>query len=140
MVVMVEKNRETFAKLKENIDALGCGDRTRAVMADALSAHVLAEAPRPVDLLFVDPPYELMEDATRRAKVLRQMQNLLPAMAEESFAVLRCPVSPEHEDLTIEGWAGPEPHFYGKEKWILLYEPVAAAAKRAETNEKSDPA
>lgn len=134
-VVMVEKSRDTFRKLKENIEALGCGDRARAVQADALSSHILAEAPRPVDLLFVDPPYELMEDPKRRERVLRQMANLLPAMAEESFAVLRSPVGPEEVDLQIEGWAGPEPHFYGKEKWILLYEPAGAAAKRASTND-----
>lgn len=139
MVVMVEKSRDTFLKLKENIEALGCGDRARAIQADALSPHILAEAPRPVDLLFVDPPYELMEDEKRREKVLRQMANLLPAMAQESFAVLRSPIGPEQVDLTIDGWAGPEPHFYGTEKWILLYEPTATAAKRAESKDDSSP-
>ena len=123
-VVLIEKSRETFKRLQQNIESLGCGDRARAVHGDALSPHIAGSAPRPIDLLFVDPPYVLMTDERSRTRVLEQITRLQPIMAHPAFAVLRSPIGPDDADLTISGWNGPEVHHYGAQRWILLYEPV----------------
>jgi len=86
---------------------------------------VLNEAPQPVDLLFVDPPYRLMDDSGQRRRVLQQISTCRRVMADRSFCVLRSPIGPDEADLAIPGWNGPEPHRYGKGKWVLLYEPAA---------------
>ena len=126
-VVMVEQNRQTHEHLVANIDTLGCGDRAEAVLGDALSEHILFRAPRPVDLLFVDPPYPLMTDPASRGRVLAQIERCATILAEPSFVILRSPLGPDDVDLTIPGFAGPEPHDYGRDKWVLLYQPISDA-------------
>ncbi len=124
-VVMVEQNRQTHEHLKHNIETLGCGDRAEAILADALSDHILFRAPRPVDLLFVDPPYPLMADDATRPHVFAQIERCRAVLADRSFVILRSPLGPDEIDLTIDGFAGPEAHDYGRDKWVLLYQPRA---------------
>ena len=62
-VVMIERDREVFRYLEHNIETLKCGDRVIAIQADALGPTALARSPKPVDLVFMDPPYELAPDA-----------------------------------------------------------------------------
>ncbi|MCA9284042.1 MAG: RsmD family RNA methyltransferase [Phycisphaerales bacterium] len=124
-VVMVERSREVLRLAQANIDALGCGDRVRAVQADALGPAALAESPRPLDVLFVDPPYAFMEDERRRASVLDQVARCRELMAEKAFVVLRSPIDPSDAALAIEGFAGPEVHRYGAGMYALLYMPRA---------------
>jgi 16S rRNA (guanine(966)-N(2))-methyltransferase RsmD len=122
-VLMVERNRESYATLKENIDLLGCGDRAEAMAGDALSPLVIARAPAPVHVVFVDPPYSMMENAPERARVLVALEQLRPIMAERSWLVLRTPALPADARLAIPGFAGPETHEYGGEKFVHLYMP-----------------
>ncbi len=125
-VVLVEHNRRIFDMLQQNIDALGCGDRAEAVLGDALGRTALLRAPRPVDVAFVDPPYELMQKREQRRRVLEQIERLKDILAERSFVVLRTPFGPsDDEPLKIEGFAGPEPHRHSKDMWVLLYEPIS---------------
>lgn len=123
-VVMVERDSEIFGLLEENVAALGCGGRVTAVQMDALSHAVLLRAPEPVDVVFIDPPYALMEEETSRQRVLDQAARCRTVMADSSFLVLRSPQGPEKIDLAVEGLAGPEPHRYGLGMWVLLYAPT----------------
>lgn len=121
-VLMVERNAATCRILKRNIETLGCGDRARAMQADALGALVLERAPRPVDLVFVDPPYDMMKDERSRARVLAQVERCRSIMADRGFVVLRSPVGPDVVG-PVPGFAGPEAHRYRTDMWVLLYEP-----------------
>jgi 16S rRNA (guanine(966)-N(2))-methyltransferase RsmD len=124
-VLMVEKSVKTFRVLRSNIEALGCGDRARALLGDALGPGCLASAPRPCELVFCDPPFELMHDKRRRARVLEQLARCRGVMAPRGYAVLRSPLGPE--DLgAIPGLEGPEAHRYTREMWVLIYQPAAA--------------
>ena len=127
-VVLVEMNPQTHSHLVENIETLGCGDRAEAVLGDALSEHILFRAPKPVDLMFVDPPYPMMADETSRARVFEQIERCRVVLAEQSFVILRSPVGPNDADMSIPGYDGPEPHDYGRDKWVLLYQPSAEQA------------
>lgn len=122
-VVMVERSREVLRLLEANIEALRCGDRARAVQADALGPAALAASPRPLDLLFVDPPYALMEDPRRRSSVFAQIARCREFLQERSFVVLRSPIDPAEQSHAIEGFEGPEVHKYGQEMYVLLYMP-----------------
>jgi 16S rRNA (guanine966-N2)-methyltransferase len=122
-VVCVERDREVFRCLERNIARLGCGDRVKAIQGDALAAATLASAPRPVDVVFLDPPYELMEDPPRRRKVLEQAARCREVMAEKSFLVLRTPIDLPEDERTLAGLDGPEVHSYGNTMFVYLYMP-----------------
>ena len=123
-VLMVERDAKVFRVLQQNIELLDCGDRARAIQADALAQTCLMRAPQPVDLVFVDPPYSLIRDEGSRQRVLDQIVRCRPIMGEKGFVVLRSPLGPEDIDLCIAGFDGPEPHQYRKDMWALFYEPA----------------
>lgn len=122
-VLMVEKRPRTYQILRGNIETLGCGDRARALLGDALGPTAIAAAPRPCELVFIDPPYELMERAETRRAVIEQVGRCRSIMADKGFLVLRSPIGPDTADLAMPGFAGPEAHKYRKDMWVLFYEP-----------------
>lgn len=123
LVLMVERDRKIYRMLQQNIETLGCGDRAIAMQGDALGAACLARASRPVDLVFVDPPYPMMKDQGQRQRIIQQIVQCRSIMAEKGFVVLRSPWGPDTIELEIEGFIGPEEHDYGGGMWVMLYEP-----------------
>lgn len=122
-VVLVEQNKQICDLLRQNVAELGCADRAIIVQGDALAGTCLLRAERPVDLIFVDPPYSMMEDDVSRRRVIQQIERCRELMGDGGFVVLRSPSGPDDVDLTIAGFDGPEPHRYGKGMWVLLYAP-----------------
>lgn len=90
-VVFVERERKAADLLRRNIESLGAEEETEVVEADALGPAALARCPRPVDLVFFDPPYPLMLDPERCVHVLRQFGRCVDMLSDEGFAVLRTP-------------------------------------------------
>jgi 16S rRNA (guanine966-N2)-methyltransferase len=127
-VLMVESDARTFRVLKSNIEALRCQDRARAMLADAAGPTCLLEAPRPLQLVFADPPYRMMVEPRQRARVLAQIARCRDLMEQRSFVVLRSPVGPQQGDLSVPGFDGPEVHRYRPDMWVLLYQPAARGA------------
>ena len=124
-VLMVEKSPKIHRVLTQNVELLGCGDRARTLLGDALGQVCLLEAPQPVDLVFVDPPYEMMLEPLRRRCVLDQVQRCRGIMADRGFVILRSPVGPDEVE-SVQGFDGPEPHRYRKDMWVLIYEPATS--------------
>ena len=122
-VLMVERNNRIYRVLKQNVEQFGCGDRAKTLLGDALGQVSLLQAPRPVDLVFVDPPYEMMKDPAVRRRVLDQIERCRGIMGEKGFVILRSPIGPDDVE-SIEGFTGPEPHKYRKDMWVLIYEVV----------------
>ena len=135
-VVMVERDREVFRYLEHNIETLKCGDRVIAIQADALGPTALARSPKPVDLVFMDPPYALMVDPATRKLVMAQAARTLPLFAPKGFLVLRTPVDLDEEERKIPGFKGPESHQYKDDMFVYLYMPDrsgdSAAAEKAD--------
>jgi len=125
-VLMVEQNRTIFQLLEKNIELLGCGDRATAMMGDALGQTCLLRAPRPVDLVFVDPPYAMMLQQESQDRVLQQVKHVRALMGDSGFLVLRSPISPDGPQWEIPGFDGPEVHRHGKDMFVLLYAPAAS--------------
>ena len=120
-VIMVERDRRIFELLEYNIKNLDCKDTVTAVSADALGTVPLLRAPKPLDVVFIDPPYIMMSDDALRTLVFEQLNNIEPYLAQDGLIVLRSPLKPTRVDHTIESLAGPESHKYGASMYILFY-------------------
>ncbi|MFN9077116.1 MAG: RsmD family RNA methyltransferase [bacterium] len=133
-VVCIERDREVFRYLEHNIATIKCGDRVTAVQADALGPTALARSPKPVDLVFMDPPYALMIDEAARKLVLAQAARTRALFAPKGFLVLRTPLDLDESERALPGFKGPESHQYKDDMWVYLYMPDTPD----EAAEKSD--
>jgi len=122
-VVMVERDRMIHKFLDYNCKNLRVETRATAVLADALGPVALARAPKPVDIVFLDPPYALMEDEKTRASVLEQAGRTRELFADSGFLVLRSPILWGEDGQKLEGFNGPEVHKFTKSMFVLLYSP-----------------
>jgi len=123
-VLLVEHDRQIFKLLKENIKTLNCAERAHAIMGDALGTACLHVAPRPVHIMFVDPPYDMIRQSGGRKRVFAQIKRAREVLDPHGFVVLRTPLGPsDDEPMTIEAFDGPEVHQYGKDMFVLLYQP-----------------
>ncbi len=118
---------KVFALLRENIESLGCGDRAVAVQADALGEAAIVAAQPEVDIVLMDPPYDLVSGEEGLAAVLAQAARTRPLFKTKGFLVLRLP-KVESPPPRIEGFDGPEVRHYGHQQHLLLYMPAMAPA------------
>ncbi len=121
-VTLIERDHEVLACLERNIAALGCRDRCVALQADALSPSTLGRVQAPVDVAFMDPPYELALQASGRRKILEQAGRLRPLFGARGWFMLRLPYVLEGEEARVSGFAGPEVRSYG-DMHLHLYTP-----------------
>lgn len=89
--VFVERDKGSAEILRRNIEMLGVGDRCELVVGDALGPGALARCPRPVHLVFMDPPYPLVLEETGWRRVKAQFEQLIQRLDEGGYAVLRTP-------------------------------------------------
>jgi len=127
MVWMVEQDREVYQLLKQNVESCEMADRVKLVRADALGEIALMAVHEPLDLVFIDPPFELVRNTEGLHTVLAQAKRVLHKMKPKSFLVIRLPQI-EGDGPQIEGFDGPEHHQYGKEQHVFFYCPHHAAA------------
>jgi 16S rRNA (guanine966-N2)-methyltransferase len=120
-VVLVEQDRKIFTMLEENIDTLDCGEVAVALQSDALSSIPLLRVPRPVDVIFIDPPYVMMTDDSTRARVLEQLDQFHSVLDQEGLVILRTPLDPNRIDHSVPSLVGPEIHKMGPSMWVLFY-------------------
>lgn len=120
-VVMVERDRRVFAALERNVEMLGAEDVAVALQGDALSTLPILRSPRPVHVIFVDPPYAMMVDDRARAKVLEQVHRVSELLDEDGFILLRTPLLHPKTDHSVEGLVGPEARVYKKQETVLIY-------------------
>ncbi|MGA0419021.1 MAG: RsmD family RNA methyltransferase [Phycisphaerales bacterium] len=125
-VVCIERDRTVRNFLLRNIESLGCGDRVRALSADALAVPTSGIVAGPFDVVFMDPPYAFFEEDRSRARVIAAAAACRGLMGERGFLVLRRPVDRNSPPPpTLEGFDGPEVHDFGKGMQVLLYCPAA---------------
>ncbi len=118
--VLVEQDRKIFAMLEANINSLGCSEAI-ALQCDALSSIPLLRVPRPVDVVFIDPPYAMMADENARQRIFEQLGNFETILDSEGLIVLRTPIDPNRTPHSIDALAGPEIHRKGTGMWVLFY-------------------
>ncbi|MCH2142090.1 MAG: RsmD family RNA methyltransferase [Phycisphaerales bacterium] len=121
MVLMVEQDRQIYGLLQQNVEALGCQDRVDLLRGDALGSVALLRSPRPLDLVFCDPPYKLMETEAGRQRVLGQLSRVAPMLAQDALVILRTPVEAAAFDHHIDGLDGPEIRTHRRGHETLYY-------------------
>ncbi len=121
-VWLVEQDRDVFELLRGNIEELGLAGRAVPVKADALGETALATVDQPLDVVFLDPPFEMVRGEEGLGRVLAQARRLRAKMKPKSFLVLRLPEI-EGEGPKIDGFDGPEHRRYGNEQHVMLYCP-----------------
>ncbi|MBC7834581.1 MAG: 16S rRNA (guanine(966)-N(2))-methyltransferase RsmD [Phycisphaerales bacterium] len=89
--VMIEKDKRAAATLHENVELLGAGDRCEVVQGDVLGMAALARCPRPVNLIFCDPPYTMVRERAGWARVRDQFARFIQMLADDGFAIIRTP-------------------------------------------------
>jgi 16S rRNA (guanine966-N2)-methyltransferase len=124
-VLMVEQDRRIFNLLQQNVQDLQCEDRADLLQGDALGPVALLRAPRPIDLLFIDPPFAMMEDDATRARIFGQIEQAASLMAPTGFVVLRTPLQPNQVSHVVPGYDGPEVHSHGHRQTVCLYATTA---------------
>jgi 16S rRNA (guanine966-N2)-methyltransferase len=121
-VWMVEQDRDVFEMLRRNAASTGLAGRVSLVRADALGEVALASVNEPLDVVFMDPPFDLVRTPDGLDRVLAQAARCRQRMKPRSFLVLRLPEI-EGDGPTIPGFVGPEHRKYGSEQHVLLYAP-----------------
>ncbi len=101
-VVMVERDKRVAMVCEKNVETLGVGDRCEVVRGDALGPIALARCPDPVHIVFLDPPYAMVEDPEGWARVRAQFERLIGKLDETGFAILRTPAPFRFERPRVE--------------------------------------
>jgi len=89
--VFVERDRKIAEILRANIEACGAGDQAEVVVGDALGPGALSRCPRPVHLVFFDPPYAMVRNAASWVRVKEQFSRAIALLDDTGYAVLRTP-------------------------------------------------
>ncbi len=92
---MVERDPRALAVLKENTEALALLERARIVRGDALKPRSWEDdgaAPSAYDIVFLDPPYALVDDPQSRGVLTDALDRLLAErLASGGVLVLHAP-------------------------------------------------
>jgi 16S rRNA (guanine966-N2)-methyltransferase len=111
-VTFIERDRGARELLKVNLKTLGFDDKSAVLSVDALSTTWIPLLPhRPVNLIFLDPPYRMMHDEKDLPRLAELMAKLAEVTAEEGVLVLR--TDDRATAPTVAGWQGPASHAYG---------------------------
>jgi len=88
---LVERDPRAVRQLRANVAELGLAARVEVVVADALEAASWGEAAS-ADVVFLDPPYALLEDPADRGRVLAAAASLVAeTLRPEGVLVLHAP-------------------------------------------------
>ncbi|GJM19950.1 MAG: hypothetical protein DHS20C14_21630 [Phycisphaeraceae bacterium] len=90
-VVLVERDRRVVRALERNIEHLDVADRCDVVSGDALGMAAWSACPKPVHLIFFDPPYAMVRDPEEWERVKTAFARLVGLLDPEGYAVLRTP-------------------------------------------------
>jgi len=106
--VFVERSRPAIRGLRQNLESLGLTDRAEVVEADGLSGTWLRGIePASLRLVFLDPPYALMRQATTRDQLRQITAAAEPALEPGGVLVLRGPAEDEAMPAAVRGLDGP---------------------------------
>ncbi len=104
-VVCVERDRRVTKVLEENIEMLGADEIVEVVTGDALGPATIHRCPKPVHIVFFDPPYPMVRDESDWARVKAQFERLIGLLDDTGYAVLRTPWPAVHREEVATGQA-----------------------------------
>lgn len=90
-VVCIERDRRVTKVLEQNIELLGAEEVVEVVAGDALGPTAIHRCPKPVHIIFYDPPYAMVWDQDDWVRVRTQFERLIQQLDDTGYAVLRTP-------------------------------------------------
>lgn len=90
-VVCIERDRRVTRVLEQNVEMLGAEEVVEIVPGDALGASAIHRCPKPVHIIFFDPPYAMVWDQQDWVRVRTQLERLIRMLDDTGYAVLRTP-------------------------------------------------
>ncbi len=90
-VVCVERDRRVTKVLEQNIEMLNAEDIVEVVTGDALGPATIHRCPKPVHIVFFDPPYPMVRDEDDWVRIKAQFTRLIGMLDDTGYAVLRTP-------------------------------------------------
>jgi len=96
-VVCVERDRKVTKVLEKNIEMIGAEDIVEVVTGDALGPAAIHRCPKPVHIVFFDPPYPMVRDPEDWARVKAQFTRMISLLDDTGYAVLRTPWPAVHK-------------------------------------------
>jgi len=133
-VVCIERDRRVTKMLEKNIEMLGAEEIVEVVTGDALGPTAIHRCPKPVHIIFFDPPYAMVWDTQDWVRVRTQFERLIQQLDDTGYAVLRTPwplfhkVPLDHEQRETEKSPSPIEMIDGEEMIeIDLNDPEADA-------------
>lgn len=93
-VVFIERNRDATAVITRNLERAHLLDRAWVVAEDALAAPGRLAGRGPLDAVFLDPPFRMMERAHTRRPVNDLVARLFKCgrLADDAVVMLRVPI------------------------------------------------
>jgi len=119
--VFVERSRRACRVIERNLERTGLSARSRVLAGDALSGSLDLGQDGPPDLVFIDPPFEMIRRKETRARVLRLVERLFlsDALASEALVLLRFPAKFELDEVP-EGALLAEERVYGQSRLLFF--------------------
>ena len=112
-VVCIERDRKVTRVLDQNIEMLGAEEIVEVVTGDALGPTAIHRCPKPVHIIFFDPPYAMVWDKDDWVRVRTQFERLIQQLDDTGYAVLRTPWplfhKVESEELQTHAKKSPAP-------------------------------
>ena len=121
--VLVEQHKGIYKLLIQNIQELNLENKAVPILGDALSQTPLLTCPTPINLAFLDPPYQMMLEEKSRNRILCQIESIKPLLATDGYIVLRTPKLSQIK-LSVDTLLGPETHEVGNSMQIHFFAPM----------------
>lgn len=118
----IERNNRIAKLLRRNLQDLGFESRATLLTVDAFISLGPVLAHRPIDLVFCDPPYPVMQDERDRTRIVRMLE-ALPDLDPDAAVVLRTPRELDPPDIAPLDLA--ESAIYGTTR-LHIYTPAAS--------------
>lgn len=120
----IERDRPTRKVLDANINTLGFADRAVILSSDAAAGAWISLLPhKPVNLVFLDPPYAMMTDEKDAPRIMSLIEQLTAITHPEGVVVLRTQTGVK--TAPVPGWEGPAVFEYGSMTLHLYQRPAA---------------
>lgn len=94
--VFFDRDRGAVRVIEQNVSSLGVGARAVVVQGDSLGPLALAQCPKPVHVIFCDPPYALVKSKARWGMIRDQVSRLSVHLDPGGYIVLRTPWPARH--------------------------------------------
>lgn len=122
-VRFLERDRRALARLAQNVELLGVGERTRVVRGDALDPRQWGSADERPDVALMDPPYPMFENRKDKVRVEAAVRSLIQGgLADGGVLVLHTHPRVRLDEDVLDGATCDRREYGNTALWFLWRE------------------